>query len=99
MRPTGEALVARVIALIIRRHGGGIIVAPHQTGALTLLLDVPADELGAALGHDLRILMAIACGPQPRRFRRPPAAPPPSTLPPRLPRTYTHPPTPSRSHC
>src|SRR5258708_26183628 len=61
MRPTGEALVARVIALIIRRHGRWIIVAPHQAGALALLLEVPADELGAALGDDLRILMAIAC--------------------------------------
>ena len=61
MRPAGEALVARVIALIIGRHGGGIVVAPHQPGALALLLDVPADELGAARGNDPRILVAIAC--------------------------------------
>src|SRR5438046_1163172 len=61
MRPAGEALIARVIALVIGRYGGGIVIAPHQAGALALLLDVPADELGAALGHDLRILVAIAC--------------------------------------
>src|SRR5260370_2930860 len=30
MRPAGEALIARVIALIIRRHGRWIIVAPHH---------------------------------------------------------------------
>ena len=60
MRPGGEALVARVIALIVRRHRGRIIVAPHQAGALALLLDVPADEFGAALGDDPRILVAEA---------------------------------------
>src|ERR1700730_6556265 len=46
MRPAGEALVARVIALVIGRHGGGIVVAPHQPSTLALLFDVPADELG-----------------------------------------------------
>src|SRR5207248_2645178 len=56
----GEALVARVIALVIGRHGGRVIVAPYQAGALALLLDVPGDELGAALGHDPRILVAIS---------------------------------------
>src|SRR5215471_13342946 len=60
MRPAGEALVARVITLVVRRHGGGIVVAPHQAGTLALLLDVPADELGAAPGDDPRILVAIA---------------------------------------
>src|SRR5215470_19123233 len=60
MRPAGEALIARVIALVVRRHGGGIVVTPHQAGALALLLDVPADELGAAAGDNLRILMTIA---------------------------------------
>src|SRR5437899_4585728 len=34
MRSAGETLVARVIALVIRWHGLGIIVAPHQAGAL-----------------------------------------------------------------
>src|SRR5215469_13836835 len=60
MRPAGEALIARVIALVVRRYGGGIVVTPHQAGALALLLDVPADELGAAPGDDPRILVAIA---------------------------------------
>src|SRR5207248_579118 len=36
------------------------IVAPYQAGALALLLDVPGDELGAALGNDPRILVAKA---------------------------------------
>jgi hypothetical protein len=45
-------LITRVIALIIRWHGGRIIVAPHQAGPLALLLDIPAHEFGAALGHD-----------------------------------------------
>ena len=60
MRPGGEALVALVIALIVGRHGGRVVVAPHQAGALALLLDVPADQFGAALGDDLRVLVAIA---------------------------------------
>src|SRR5216683_445403 len=60
VRPAGEALVARVIALVIRRHGRRVIVAPHQAGALALLLDVPADQLGAAPGDGLRVLVAIA---------------------------------------
>ena len=52
MRAACEALIAREIALIIRRHGGRIIVAPHEAGTLPLLLDIPAHEFGAALGHD-----------------------------------------------
>src|SRR5438270_7906467 len=60
MRPAGKALVAGVIALIVRRHGRGIVVAPHQAGPLALLLDIPADELGAPPGHDPWILMAVA---------------------------------------
>src|SRR5439155_18290966 len=34
MRSGCETLVARVIALVIRRHGLRVIVAPHQPGAL-----------------------------------------------------------------
>src|ERR1700730_16247361 len=76
MRPAGEALVARVIALVVGRHGRGIIVAPHQARALALLLDVPADELGAAPGHDARILVTVARRHQCRAGRRPgPMAP------------------------
>ena len=60
MRPAGETLIAGVIALIIGWDRGRIIVAPHQAGALTLLLEIPADELGATLRHNLRILMAVA---------------------------------------
>src|SRR5499427_6712469 len=74
MRPAGEALIARVIAGVVRRHGGGMIVTPHQAGALALLLDVPADELGAAAGDNLRILMAIARRHQRSTRRR--ASPP-----------------------
>src|SRR5215831_10108279 len=58
--PTGEPLVARVIALIVWRDGCRVIVAPHQPGALALLLDVPRHQFGAALGHDLRVFVAIA---------------------------------------
>ena len=61
MRSTGEALIAGVIALIIRRHRRRIIVAPHQTGALALLLEIPANELGAAPGDHLGIFVAVAC--------------------------------------
>src|ERR1700730_6793903 len=64
MRPAGEALVARVITLVIGRHGVGIIIAPHQARALALLLDVPPDELGAAPGHDIRVLVAVSGGHQ-----------------------------------
>src|SRR5262249_40190829 len=60
MRAAGQTPVALVIALVVLRHGGWIIVAPHQAGALALLLDVPAHQLGAALGDNPRILMAIA---------------------------------------
>src|SRR6185436_8292712 len=60
MWPAGEALVPGVIALIIGRHRGRIIVAPHEAGALTLLLEIPADERGATLGHDLGIFVAVA---------------------------------------
>src|SRR6516164_8437402 len=59
MGPAGETLVARIVALIISRNRSGVIVAPDQPGALTLLLDVPADELGAAPGDDPRILVAV----------------------------------------
>src|SRR5579862_2282855 len=55
--PRREALVARVIALVVGRHGGRVVVAPHQAGALALLLDVPANELAAALGGDFRVGM------------------------------------------
>src|SRR5947207_2456465 len=37
MRSAGETLIARVITLVIGRHGGRVIVAPHQAGALALL--------------------------------------------------------------
>ena len=60
MWPTGEALITGVIALIIGWHRGRIVVAPHQTGALALLFEIPADQLGTPLRHDLRILMAVA---------------------------------------
>src|SRR5262245_35219080 len=60
MRPGGEALITGVIALVIGRHRGRIIVTPHQAGTLALLLEIPADELRATLGHHLRILMAVA---------------------------------------
>src|SRR5207302_1949665 len=59
VRPAGEALVARVIALVVGRHGRRVIVAPHQASALALLLQVPADQLGAAPRDGLRILVAI----------------------------------------
>src|SRR5215470_3550814 len=42
----GEALIPGVIALVVGRHGGRIIVTPHQAGTLALLLEIPADELG-----------------------------------------------------
>src|SRR3954451_1310187 len=64
VRPGGEALIASVIALVVRRHGGGIVIAPEETTALALLFDVPADQLTAALGCDLRVLMAVARGHQ-----------------------------------
>src|SRR5437764_6595216 len=57
MRPAREPLVARIIAAVIDRYRGGIVVTPHQPGALTLLLDVPGDELGAASGRDPRVLV------------------------------------------
>src|SRR5712691_12863703 len=60
VRPAGEALVAGIIALVIRRHGRWVIVAPHQASALALLLDVPANQFGAAPRDRLRILMAVA---------------------------------------
>src|SRR5215831_10694094 len=60
MRATGEALITPVIALIIGWHSGWIIVAPHQASTLALLLEIPADELGAALGNHLGIVMAVA---------------------------------------
>src|SRR5215210_5296838 len=50
VRPGGEALIPGVIALVIRRHRGGVVIAPDQAGALALLFDVPADQLAAALG-------------------------------------------------
>ena len=60
MRPGGEALITGVIALVIGRHRSRIIVTPHQAGALALLLEIPADELGTTLGDHLRVLMAVA---------------------------------------
>src|SRR5215510_16327326 len=60
MWPGGEALITGVIALVIRWRRGRIIVAPHEASALALLLEIPADELRATLGHHLRILMAVA---------------------------------------
>src|SRR6516162_8408977 len=68
VRPAGEPLVARVVALVIGRYSSRIIIAPNQPGALALLLDVPADELGAARGNDPWIFVAIACRHQ--RSRR-----------------------------
>src|SRR5712691_628630 len=64
VRPAGEALVAGIIALVIRRHGRWVIVAPHQASALALLLNVPANQFGAAPRDRLRILMAVAGGHQ-----------------------------------
>ena len=60
MRSAGETLITCIVAAIIRRHGARVIVAPHQAGALTLLLEVPSHQLGATFSDDLRIFMAIA---------------------------------------
>ena len=60
MRPGGKTLIARIIALIIRRHGGGIVVAPHQAGTFALLLDIPAHEFGATFRHRKWIFMALS---------------------------------------
>src|SRR4051812_17601850 len=60
VRSGSEALISGVIALVIRRHGGGIVIAPDETSAFALLFDVPADQLAAALGGDLGILVAVA---------------------------------------
>src|SRR4051812_16725332 len=43
VRPGGETLIAGVIALVIRRNGGWVVIAPDQAGALALLFNVPAD--------------------------------------------------------
>jgi hypothetical protein len=55
---------ALVVALIVRRHRGRIIIAPHQARTFALLLEIPADKFGAALGYDCRVFMAIARGHQ-----------------------------------
>src|SRR5205823_11002502 len=70
----GESLVARIIALVIRRHIGRVVVAPDEPRPLSLLLDVPPDQFGATRRHDLWVFMAEACGHQggarPRGSRR-----------------------------
>jgi hypothetical protein len=64
VRPGGKTLIARIIALIIRRHGGGILVAPHQAGTFALLLDIPAHEFGPSFGHHKWIFIALSRGHQ-----------------------------------
>src|SRR3954454_10508698 len=44
VRPSRKTLIPRVIALVIRRHRGGIVIAPAQAGTLALLFEVPADQ-------------------------------------------------------
>src|ERR1041385_9216350 len=56
VRGGGEGLGGRVIALVVGRYGRRVVIAPHQAGALALLLDIPADKLGAALGNDFAVL-------------------------------------------
>ena|SRR5580658_4324630 len=60
VRAGGKPLVALLIALVVGRHRVRVIVAPYQTGALALLLDIPTNELGAAPDDDLRVFMAKA---------------------------------------
>ena len=60
----GEPLVARVIALVIGRDIGGVVVAPDEPRPFALLLDVPPDQFGAARSHDPRIFVAEARGHQ-----------------------------------
>src|SRR5262249_185222 len=60
----GEPLVARVIALVIGRHIGGVVVAPDEPRPFALLLDVPPDQFRAARNHDLQVFVAEARGHQ-----------------------------------